>query len=195
MKNTVQERIDLYVESAAKSAAEALTWLVADLIITHFKDYAAYEKSLNGFKAGGKSGNRALRTFENLLNIPKEALALVLNGSQVAFGGERVNLNAKILDLALGKAPWIKRIGKKDVKYASGREFRHLSFFLLDRMFAKRAFKVSKANGKTDLKALLGREPTKAGKAIAGGICFAIAKIRLMKPETLKARADDIISQ
>lgn len=117
-----------FIAILAKTLDEVLTFEVLHRAVYAFKDRITYTQWLNNF-FNCTDNNKSLRRLESRFNFREFYVKCI--GSFTSVNGRRKKYIKDVLDIVKKNSVHLKYIGKKNVKYPSGKVFSHKSFWII----------------------------------------------------------------
>lgn len=172
--------IDNYVKYKASVLDEVLTYLIADIAAYRYHNSTNYISDMNlvhgHTSLNGKNvGNKAFKKLWTNFHVDNWLVQYICAG-RVYVDGKRARVQDKIIKCMRETSTYLIYVGKKNVKYKSGKTFSHPSYWMVD---------VSKANEFfSKIESL--KDPntySKEAHALINDIVFDYAKLKMKNKE------------
>lgn len=120
---------DQYIQSLAKTLDEVLTFEIRSKALFAFKNSLNYKQCILNFK-DNLDGNKSLRRLEDRFCYDMKFYSSII-GFETTINGKRKRHIHDVLKYLKKNSKHLVFIGKKNVKYESGKSFSHKSFILI----------------------------------------------------------------
>lgn len=125
-----EKEYDVFINKLASTLDEVLTFDIRQKAIYAFKNSLNYKQCISNF-IYNQDGNKSLRLLEKLFHYDINFFVKII-GHKVVVNGKLRRYTSDVVKIIKNTSKYLKFIGKKNIKYSSGKTFSHRSFIVIN---------------------------------------------------------------